>query len=30
MQTNVDAQRDLETMTALNRDFVASVRQRGR
>ena len=25
MQTNVNAQRDLETLTALNRDFTASV-----
>ena len=27
MQTNVNAQRDLETLTALNRDFVASVQK---
>ena len=27
MQTKVDAQRDLETMTALNRDFVASAQK---
>ena len=28
MQTNVNAQRDLETLTALNRDFTASVQKR--
>ena len=27
MQTNVNAQRDLETLTALNRDFTASVQK---
>jgi hypothetical protein len=27
MQTNANAQRDLETLTALNRDFVASVQK---
>ena len=27
MQTNVNAQRDLETLTALNRDFVTSVQK---
>ena len=27
MQTNADAQRDLETLTALNRDYVASVQK---
>ena len=27
MQTNVNAQRDLDTLTALNRDFVASVQK---
>ena len=27
MQTNVNAQRDLETLTALNRDFVVSVQK---
>src|SRR5262249_40014150 len=27
MQTNVNAQRDRETLTALNRDFVASVQK---
>ena len=27
MQTNVNAQRDLEMLTALNRDFVASVQK---
>jgi ketosteroid isomerase-like protein len=27
MQTNTNAQRDLETLTALNRDFVASVQK---
>jgi ketosteroid isomerase-like protein len=28
MQTNANAQRDLDTLTALNRDFVASVQKR--
>jgi ketosteroid isomerase-like protein len=28
MQTNVNAQRDLDTLTALNRDFTASVQKR--
>ena len=28
MQTNANAQRDLETLTALNRDFTASVQKR--
>ena len=27
MQTNANAQRDLDTLTALNRDFVASVQK---
>ena len=27
MQTNVNAQRDLETLTALNRAFLASVQK---
>ena len=27
MQTNVNAQRDLDTLTALNRDFTASVQK---
>jgi hypothetical protein len=29
MQMNANAQRDLETLTALNRDFTASVQKRG-
>jgi hypothetical protein len=27
MQTNANEQRDLDTLTALNRDYVASVQQ---